>query len=109
MLYCANRDSISILNLPDKNHNFIIQPRATAFVWVLLDSALDYNLRVFPCRRRRLLFCGEEDGPGGDHGAGSAEEQRVLVKRGGPGRPGRPQHSHYALSGGRSQSAAIYK
>lgn len=75
----------------------------------MLDSALSYNLRVFPCRRRRLLFCGEEDRPAGDHRAGAAQGQRVLVKRGGPGRPGQPQYSRYALSGGRNQSAAIYK
>lgn len=76
---------------------------------LVLDTALDNNLHVFGCRGRRLFFRGEEDGPGGDHRAGAAEGQRVLVKRGGPGRPGRSQHSRYALSGGWSQSAAIYK
>lgn len=75
----------------------------------LCNGALEYNFLTSPCRRRRLLFSGEEVGPGGEHRAGAPEGQGVLVKRGGPGWPGRPQHSRYALSGGRSQSAAIYE
>lgn len=64
---------------------------------------------VFPCRRRRLLCSGEEDRPGGDHGAGASEGQRVLVKRGGSRWSGQPQRSRHALRGGGSQSAAVHQ
>lgn len=64
---------------------------------------------VFPCRRRRLLCSGEEDRPGGDHGAGASEGQRVLVKRGGSRWSGQPQCSRHALRGGGSQSAAVHQ